>query len=127
MSEWYQEGVAEYFQDKIDKFNREAETRMQIRSGQAPSLRELMEAQSMLFSAGDNLRGGGGARGNYGLAASIILFLREGPRKDAFERFLLEMGRVPRSDIPAIEHVLSEVYDLTIEELEAEWKEHFAG
>ncbi len=124
---WYQEGIAEYYEDKINKFNREAETRMAIRTDQSVSWKDLLTAESMLFSAGENKKGGGGARGNYGLAASVILFLKEGAHKKLFDDFLQKMGKVPRSDLDAIEAVFQEVYGKTSSELEQEWLEFFAG
>ncbi|MCB9897921.1 MAG: hypothetical protein H6825_07955 [Planctomycetes bacterium] len=124
---WYQEGVAEYYEDKVKKFNRASETRMAIRTGQAAPLRELLGSASMLFEAGEDKRGGGGASGRYGQAASIILFLKEGPKKKSFDEFLQQMGRVPRGDVDAIEAVFRSIYGWSIEDLEAEWKDWFAG
>lgn len=124
---WYQEGVAEYYEDKVSNFNREAETRMAIRTDQWIPLRDFMGQQSILFAAGTDTKGGGGASGSYGQAASIILFLKEGPYADVFPRFLETMGRVPRSDLKAIEAVLQDLYGLSIQELEAQWKDYFAG
>lgn len=124
---WFQEGVAEYYEDKISKFNREAETRNAIRSDQTVSWQELLSAPSMLFSAGENLKGGGGAAGNYGQAASVIMFFKDGPRKKQFQEFLHAMGRVPRSDMQAIEATFQELFGVGIDELEAEWREYFAG
>ena len=111
----------------VRKFNREAEARMQIRTKQSATWRQLLEARSMLFSAGENTKGAGGASGNYGQAASIILFLKEGPYRKSFDEFLHAMGKVPRSDMGEIERVFQEVYGKGIDELEAEWVEYFAG
>ncbi|MHC4846353.1 MAG: hypothetical protein ACYTCU_09345, partial [Planctomycetota bacterium] len=74
---WYQEGVATYYEDEVKHFNREAETRMLITTKQAVPLRDLLTARSMLFSAGENIKGGGGAGGMYGQAASVILLMME--------------------------------------------------
>jgi hypothetical protein len=122
---WYQEGIAEHYEDDVSHFNREAETRMLITTKQSVSLRELFAAQSMLFSAGENIKGGGGAGGMYGQAASVILFLREGKRKKQFHEFLFAMGEIPRSDLGETERVLQEVYGISIDELDAEWHEYF--
>ncbi len=124
---WFQEGIAEYYEDKVRKFNRRAEARMQIRTEQSATWRQLLAAKSMLFSAGENTKGAGGAGGNYGQAASIILFLKEGPYRKSFDEFLHAMGKVPRSDMGEIERVFQEVYGKGIDELEAEWVEYFAG
>lgn len=122
---WYQEGVATYYEDEVKHFNREAETRMLITTKQSVPLRDLFAAQSMLFSAAENIKGGGGAGGMYGEAASVILLMREGPHKKRFHEFLFEMGKIPRSDLKEIERVLQEVCGISIDELDAEWHEYF--
>lgn len=123
---WFQEGIAESYEDEVRHFNREAETNMLITTKQDVPLRELLGAESMLFSAGADLKGGGGARGMYGQAASVIQLLREErPFARRFHEFLFAMGEVPRGDLEAIERVLQEVYDVSVEELEAAWREHY--
>jgi hypothetical protein len=122
---WYQEGVATYYEDEVKRFNREAETRMLITTRQSVPLRELFAAQSMLFSAGEDTKGGGGAGGMYGEAASVILFLREGKRKKQFHEFLFAMGTIARSDLDETERVLQDVYGISIDELDAEWRKYF--
>lgn len=124
---WFQEGIAEYYQDKIRKFNRFSETRMTMRSDQTLSLRELVESKSMMFSAGENIKGGGGARGMYGQAASVIQFLKEGPRKKQFSAFLDEVGHLPAGNTPMLEEALQRIYGVGIDELGEEWEEYFAG
>lgn len=123
---WYQEGIAEHYEDKVRKFNRFANTRNAIRVGEALSLRDLMTRRSMLYSKGDNLKGYGGASGRYGQAASLILFLKDGPLKKGFEDFFFKMGNVKAGDAEKIEKVIQEVYGMTIEELDAEWKKYYS-
>lgn len=123
---WYQEGIAECYEDEISHFNRRAETRVLITTKAAVPLRDLFGAQSMLFSAGENKRGSGGAGGMYGQASSVILMLKEGRKtKKKFVEFLFAMGRVPRSDLDAIEAVLQDVYGFGIDEFDAAWREEY--
>ena len=122
---WFQEGVAECYEDEIGHLNRKAETRVLITTKAAVPLRELFAAESMLFSAGENTRGSGGARGMYGEAASVILLMKQGAHKKQFEDFLLAMGKAPRSDLDQIEAVLRDVCGVGIDELDAEWRAHY--
>jgi hypothetical protein len=122
---WFQEGVATYYEDEVKHFNREAETNMLITTKQSVPLRDLFAAQSMLFSAGENVKGGGGAGGMYGEAASVILLIMEGPHKKRFHDFLFAMGKVPRSNLKEIERVLQEVCGTSIDGLDEEWREYF--
>lgn len=123
---WYQEGVAEHYEDEVRHFNREAETNMLLTTKQAVPLRDLLAAESMLFSAGKDVKGGGGASGMYGQAASVIQLVRESRAfKKKFHDFLFAMGEVPRSDLDEIERVLQETLDVSIDGLEAAWLDHY--
>jgi hypothetical protein len=122
---WFQEGVAECYEDQIKRFNREAETRMLITTKQALPLPELFAARSMLYSAGENVKGGGGAGGMYGQAASVILYLKEGPHRKRFHDLLFALGRSTRSDLEATGRVLQETCGISIDELDREWYEHY--
>jgi hypothetical protein len=122
---WFQEGVAECFEDQVRHFNREAETRMLITTKQALPLRELFAARSMLYSAGENVKGGGGAGGMYGQAASVILYLKEGPHAKRFHDVLFALGRITRSDLEETERVLQEACGVSIDALDREWFEHY--
>jgi len=123
---WFQEGVAEYYQDKIDKVNRAAETRASIRADGATPFRKLFASESLLFEGGTDKRGFATSGGRYGQAASVIQFLKEGPLKDRFDKFFGQIGRAQRNDVPEIEKIVKSVYGLTIEELETRWKDFYA-
>jgi hypothetical protein len=122
---WFQEGIAEYYEDRISMMNRSAEIRSAIRAGGVLPLQKLFTSESLLFTGGDDVKGFGGSRGRYGQAASVIQFLKEGTLADRFGGFLVKMGRLPHADLPEIEKVFQSVYKLSVAQIEEKWKEHF--
>lgn len=120
---WFQEGVAEYVETERTRNDRNAMAN-RIAKGQHKPLREFMQLDSLLDADASDT---GGLTGGelYSEAAVLIEFLRDGTlvkdkkeRSAKFERFLNEVGRLPRGDIRAIEKVLKDVYGLTIEDLD---------
>ena len=74
------------------------------------------------MSAEEDTKGGDEAGDHYKQAALLIEFLRESKyAKQKFPDFVNAVGRVPRSDVPAIEAAVRRVYGCSLEELEAEW------
>lgn len=122
---WYQEGVAEYVESSKNERNEVANL---VKRGRHTPLREFFGLKSLLYSSDEERKSGGSEAGDhYKEAALVIEFLREGPLgKEKFADFLFAVGKAPRNDLPKIGEILSRVYGLTIEELDAKFQEYCA-
>ena len=118
---WFQEGVAEYIETSDNERNNAARL---VKKGDHVPLRQFVQLPSLLGSSVEDVRGRGGAGDAYKQAALLIEFLRESKfGKKRFEDFLCVMGKVPRGDEERIEAAFRAVYEVGIDELEAEWRE----
>lgn len=119
---WFQEGVAEYIETRENDRNAIA---TQVKKGRAMPLRDFFQVKTLAFKGSDDIKGGNQAGDLYKMAALFIEFMRESKfAKEHFADFIQKMGRTPRSDIVKIEAVFQELYDVTIEELEEEFKQY---
>ena len=118
---WYQEGVAEYVSSRDNDRNIVAS---QVKKGRHDPLHDFFQRKSLLYTSQANrTKGGSEASDLYTQAALFIEFLRESKfGKDNFERFLEKMGHVPRWNLEKIEDVFSEAYDVTLEQLDKEFR-----
>lgn len=117
---WFQEGVADYVEaSKNDR----TKVARQVRKGEQTPLRELVQLESLLHSTEDDRRGGSRAGDHYKLAGLLIEFLRESKfGKGKFDRFLETVGQLPRGDAERIDAAFQEIYGLSIEGVEEEWR-----
>lgn len=121
---WFQEGVAEYMETVPNERNEAARL---VKDGDSTPLRELVVLESLLGSSTSDARGRGGAGEHYKQAALLIEFLRESQfGKGKFGKFLDTMGKVPDSDVEAIEAAFQSVYGVGIDAVETEWREYCA-
>ena len=119
---WFQEGVAEYIETRDNDRNAIA---TQVKKGRSMPLRDFFQVRSLINEGSDDVKGGNQAGDLYKMAALFIEFMRESKfGKEHFDVFVHKMGAVPRSDIERIEAVFQELYDVTIDELEVEWKKY---
>jgi len=119
---WFQEGVAEYVETSENERNVVANL---IGKGQGIPLVDFVQMESLVFSSESDRKTGGSAAGDaYKQAALLIEFLREGPRKSGFERFLQVIGHTPSGDLQAIRDGFQRVYGATLEELDQEFQRY---
>lgn len=126
---WFQEGVAEYIEKLENSGMNEVENmgRAIARRGEGVPLRQLFTLRSLVFSSEQDRKTGGSAAGDaYVQSASVIAFVRNDKRTKAkFQDFIKAMGSVRRSDLPAIERALEDLFGWSLEEFEAAWKKHY--
>lgn len=116
---WFQEGVAEYMSTKPAE---RAEVARLVKKERHTKLAQFVKIESLLMSAGEDVKGGDEAGDHYKLASLLVEFLRESKWKpEKFQDYLHAVGRVGRSDVAAIERALQSVYGCGIAELEAAW------
>lgn len=119
---WFQEGVAEYVETRANERNDAARL---VKKERHTRLAEFVAIESLLMSAQEDVKGGNEAGDHYKQAALLIEFLRESDfGKKRFQDFVHAVGRVPRSDVPAIEAAVRQSYGCTLAELEAQWVEY---
>jgi hypothetical protein len=117
---WFQEGVAEYMSENSNLLENYGGYR--ARKGTFTPLEEFFQIESLLYSAGEDTTGAGGAGSNYTMAATIILFLRESKfGKKKFQEFLHEVGVQPRNNVEYIGRAVQKVYGVSIPELQEEY------
>ncbi|TAJ07480.1 MAG: hypothetical protein EPO68_16450 [Planctomycetota bacterium] len=116
---WFQEGVAEYMSTKpADR----AEVARLVKKQRHTKLAQFVKIESLLMSAGEDVKGGDEAGDHYKLASLLVEFLRESKWKpEKFQDYLHAVGRVERSNPEAIERALQSVYGCGLAELEAAW------
>jgi hypothetical protein len=116
---WFQEGVAEYMSTRpADRAN----VARLVKKERHTKLAQFVKIESLLMSAGEDVKGGDEAGDHYKLASLLVEFLRESKWKpEKFQDYLHAVGRVGRSDVAAIERALQSVYGCGIAELEAAW------
>jgi hypothetical protein len=97
------------------------------RRGEGVSLSELFTMRSLVFSSEEDRKSGGSAAGDaYLQAASVVAFVKNDKRTKAkFQDFVKAMGSVRRSDLPAIERAIQDLFGWTLDEFEAAWKKHY--
>ena len=97
------------------------------RRGEGLPLRELFTLRSLVFSSEQGRKTGGSAAGAaYVQSASVIAFVRNDKKTKAkFQDFIKAMGSVRRSDLPAIERAIRDLFGWSLDEFEAAWKEHY--
>jgi hypothetical protein len=119
---WFQEGLAEYVETRANERNEAARL---VKKERHTKLAEFVAIESLLMSAEEDKKGGNEAGDHYKQAALLIEFLRESKfGKERFPAFVNAVGRVPRSDVPAIEAAVKQSYGCTLAELEAMWVEY---
>ncbi len=118
---WFQEGVAEYMGTQPSELN---EIKQRAKDGKTQPFEELFTVPSLLMSSSGGTRkeGGSVAGGAYTQAGSVIEFAKHSKfGQDKFIEWVHAMGSVGRGDLPAIKRGISAVYDVTLEEFEAEY------
>ena len=134
---WFQEGVAEYMSAAANELGivknltkekkaKRGETEKETRDKNF-SLEKFFALQSMLFSIDpeERKKSGSVASENYTVAAGVIEFVRHGKYKDRFLDFVHAIGRVPRSDLPAIEKQLQLLFDRDIQGFDEDFMEYW--
>ncbi len=121
---WYQEGLARYMDanpNDLSKFKSIA------KKGNFTPFAEFFVIRSMLYSAdANNVKGGNEAGDNYGQAATIVEFVRHSKfGKDKFLEWVHAVGAVPRSNLPAIEDAIRDVYGVSLDEFQDEYVKYW--
>ena len=122
---WFQEGVAEYVETSENDRNVAAR---QVKAGKHMPLAEFFEIRSLLWSTDKDRTQGGSAAGDlYKQAALFIEFLRESKwGKDKFDEFLYTVGYLRRNDVEKIGAAFDEIYDASIDDVDAEFRAYCA-
>ena len=119
---WFQEGVAEYMETSKNERNAIA---TQVKKGRHMPLVDFVAVESLLMSANPDDPKGDAAGDHYKQAALLVEFLREDKKlKDKFPDYLRIVGRVPRSDVAAIQRAVRGIYGLDLAELNSQWMEY---
>jgi hypothetical protein len=119
---WFQEGVAEYMSSGANDIG--VMKGIAKRDKHVP-LEKFFTIESMLYSADPTAKGGTTSGGNYMQAACVVEFVRHGKYKDKFQEYVHAMGRVPRSDLPAIEKELNRLFGVDAKGFDADFKEYW--
>jgi hypothetical protein len=121
---WFQEGVAEYMSsapNDLGAMKGIAKRKKHV------ALRTFVTIESMLYSADPNGKGGGSTSGgNYMQAACVVEFVRHGKYKDKFQEYIHAMGRVPRSDLDAIEKELRRLFGRDVDGFNDDFQEYWS-
>ena len=120
---WFQEGMAGYVEKKIGKLDPSSGMRNELKRGSYYPLTKFVGIKSLLFDEA------GHGRRSYRHAGALIDFMRNTKLKPVagkFEDFLdaARAGRGYGRGASVSERLVEEVYDLSLEELEALWKRH---
>jgi hypothetical protein len=119
---WFQEGVAEYMESSRNERNAIA---TQVKKGRHKALVEFVALESLLHSSKADDPQGDAAGDHYKQAALLVEFLREQKSlKDKFPDYLRIVGRVPRSDVAAIQRAVKAIYGVDLAGLETQWIEY---
>jgi len=119
---WFQEGVAEYMETSKNDRNAIA---TQVKKSRYKPLVEFVALESLLHSSKADDPQGDAAGDHYKQAALLIEFLRESKTQKAkFPDFLRIVGRVPRSNVPAIQKAVKGIYGVDLAGLEVQWVEY---
>lgn len=120
---WFQEGVAEYMSSAPNDLGL---MKGLVKRDKHVHLKKFFTIESMLYSADPNRKTGGSEAGdNYMQAASVVEFVRHGKYKDKFHEYVHAIGRVPRSDLPAIERELRRLFGVDADEFNADFEEYW--
>lgn len=123
---WFQEGVAEYMSSKPAELG---EVKRYAKKGTTTPFEEFMVVPSLLMSSAEGSRKEGGSisGGAYTQAAAIIEFVKHSKfGEDAFLDWVHVMGKVGRGDLPAIKRGINQVYGVSLEDFEAEFREYWS-
>jgi hypothetical protein len=119
---WFQEGVAEYMSTRPNDRNVAARL---VKTKKHVPLEELVQVQSLLFSAKEDAKGGDAAGDQYKEAALFIEFLHESKwAKPKFQDAIHALGNAAANNVPSIDRAFNALYGKDIAGVEAQWIEY---
>ncbi len=119
---WFQEGMAVYFEGTVFPGEDPAKGMgAEVKSGNYTRLREFFALPSLLYSS-SAVQDSSLANRRYQQAGALIKFLKQGPWADKFDAFLAAVKAGEST-----EDIFGQIYQLSIEELDEAFVEHYGG